>query len=789
MPGNGGEGRMASRIKGITVEIGGDTTKLTDSLKDVNGEIKHTQAQLKDVEKLLKFDPSNTELLAQRQRLLSQELAATKEKLEALKVASEQANAALEAGTITKDQYDALQREIIETENALEDLEKQAGESAVALQKISKAGDSLQETGDKITDVGKKMSVVSAGVVATGTASAKMAMGFEDAMAKVSTIADTTQVPLAELEKRILALSNETGISSSEIANNVYDAISAGQSTGDAVNFVTNSTKLAKAGFADAGAALDVLTTILNAYGLEADKVTDVSDMLIQTQNLGKTTVAQLASSMGKIIPTANAYNVQLDQLCAGYAVMTANGVATAETTTYMNSMLNELGKSGTGVSNILKEKTGSSFMELMANGYSLADCLAIIGEAAAEQGLSFGDMWSSSEAAKAGLILLGDSAESFNGTLANMQNSTGATDTAFEKLKTNSYTIQVAINQLKNTAIELGSAIMSVLAPILISLAEKISALTTWFAGLSDGTKKTIVIIGMIVAAIGPVLVVVGKVISAVGTVMTILPKLAGILNVVKGAFALLNTTMLANPIMLIIAAIAALVAAFVYLWNNCEGFRQFWIDLWEKIKEATSKAFSAISNGIKDTVSKIGESIKNGFNNAVEFITGLASSAYTWGSDIIGGIVDGIRSCISKVKEAVTDVAETIRAFLHFSVPDEGPLTDYESWMPDFMGGLAKGIEQSRGMIAKAVKGVASDMVIRPGIETVEVAGAGGIPYGGTAEMLSGITGAVTEALSRMSGQERGDIVIPIYLGGTMLDEVIVNAQQRMNLRSGGR
>ena len=329
----------------------------------------------------------------------------------------------------------------------------------------------------------------------------------------------------------------------------------------------------------------------------------------------------------------------------------------------------------------------------------------------------------------------------------------------------------------------------MSVLAPLLISLAEKISALTMWFAGLSDGTKKAIVVIGMIVAAVGPVLVVVGKVISAVGTVMTILPKLAGVLNVVKGAFALLNTTMLANPIMLIIAAIAALVAAFVYLWNNCEGFRQFWIDLWEKIKGATSKAFSAISNGIKDTVSKIGESIKNGFNNAVEFITGLASSAYTWGSDNIGGIVDGIRSCISKVKDAVTDVAETIRAFLHFSVPDEGPLTDYESWMPDFMGGLAKGIEQSRGMIAKAVKGVASDMVIRPGIETVKAAGAGGITYGGTAEMLSGITGAVTEALSWMSGQERGDIVIPIYLGGTMLDEVIVNAQQRMNLRSGGR
>ena len=199
----------------------------------------------------------------------------------------------------------------------------------------------------------------------------------------------------------------------------------------------------------------------------------------------------------------------------------------------------------------------------------------------------------------------------------------------------------------------------------------EKITAAIDAFTNLSPGVQKAILVVGGVVAVLGPLLIVIGKVISAVGTIMTIIPKLAGLLNVVKTAFALLNTTMLANPIMLVIAAIVALVAAFIYLWNNCEGFRQFWIDLWEKIKEATSKAFSAISKGVKDTVGKIGESIKNGVNHAVDFITGLASSAYTWGSDIIGGIVDGIRSCISKVKDAVTDVADTIRSFLHFSVP----------------------------------------------------------------------------------------------------------------------
>ena len=964
---------MASRIQGITVEIGGDTTKLTAALKGVNGEIRNTQTQLKDVEKLLKLDPSNTELLSQKHRLLAQAVSETKEKLQTLKQAAEQANTALANGDISQAQYDALQREIVETEQALQNLETQAGQSATAVQKIANAGGSLQTLGTNVENAGKKMSVLSAGLVAAGTASANMALDFEDAMAKVSTIADTTEVPVDELEKSIIDLSNQTGISSTEIANNVYDAISAGQSTGDAVNFVTNSTKLAKAGFADAGASLDLLTTILNAYGLEAEEVTNVSDMLIQTQNLGKTTVGQLSSAMGKVIPTANAYGVELDQLCAGYAIMTANGVATAESTTYMNSMLNELGKAGTGVSDILQEKTGKSFADLMASGSSLSDVLAIIETAATEQGLAFSDMWSSSEAAKAGLILLGDSAETFNGTLEDMRNSTGATDAAFGKLQTNSYTIQVAINQLKNTAIELGTAIMSVLAPIIQSLSQKISELTKWFSGLSEGQKEAIVILGMVVAAIGPVLIIVGKIISAVGTVMTVVPKVAGVINTVKTAFMGLNTTMLANPIFLIIAAIAALVAAFIYLWNNCDGFRQFWIDLWENVKQiaitvwnaikeffaavweaiksifttvfeviktlvtiyfnfyktiietvfnviktvvttawnaikgifetvfnviktivqtqftvyktiietvlnviktvvtnvwntiktvittvmnaiktifttvwnaiktviqavvsgikalvtgdfegvknsistimntikstistiwntikntfstvlgsiknCVSNVFNGIVNAIKNAMTKVFSAVKDGFSKVKGHITGLASQALTWGKDLVMGLVNGIKSCIGAVGDAVKSVADKIKSFLHFSVPDEGPLTEYEEWMPDFMQGLASGIEKSKGLVTNAVKGLATDMVINPQVGKMDYAMAGGTIA--PVSELSNVVGAIKEAVSNMNSQS-GDIVIPVYLGGTMLDEVILTAQQRANLRSGGR
>lgn len=947
---------MANRIQGITVEIGGDTTKLTTALKGVNSEIRNTQFQLKDVEKLLKLDPHNTELLAQKQRLLKDAIGETKEKLEALKTAQQQVQQQFDRGQTTKDQYDALQREIIETEQNLKDLEKQAKETNTSLSGFTQAAEKIGKFGDSAASAGKKLLPVTAAITAAGGASAKMAMDFEDAMAKVNTIADTTKVPLSELEKAIIDLSNQTGISSAEIANNVYDAISSGQKTGDAVNFVSNSTKLARAGFAEAGNALDVLTTIMNAYGLEASEVTRVSDVLIKTQDLGKTTVGELSSSMGKIIPTAKANGVALEQVGAGYAIMTSNGVATAESTTYMNSMLNELGKSGTKVSDTLKEKTGKSFLELMQEGDSLSDVLQIISDSAKEQGLAFSDLWGSTEAGKAGLILLGDSAATFNETLVEMHNSTGATETAFGKLNTNSYTIQKVLNQLKNTAIELGSAIMSVLAPIIMALAEKIQAFTLWFSGLSDGTKKMIVIIAGIVAAVGPVLIIIGKIATGISAVMSLAGMIAPAISALIPVIASVGV-----PILSIIAVIVAVIAigklliahwdeikaACISIWN---AIKEFFAGLWESIKQTASTAWTVISqffstiwtgistaaqtiwngiatffsalwegiknlfqtvltvistiittyfniyktiittvlnaiqtifttvwnaiktvvttvvtavqsflitawntiqtvittvlnaiqnivslvwngiknivstvmstvqnvvstawnavkntvstvlnaiktavtnifnnivNGISSSMSNVYNAVKNGFEKAAGYIKELASSAWNWGVDIVNGIADGIRNAIGNVVDAVKSIADKIAAFLHFSVPDEGPLTEYESWMPDFMAGLAKGIEKSRGLVENAVKGVASDMVVSPQVRTADMMAQQAASTNSISHLLSGIK----DSVSRITIGGAGTIIIPVYLGGTLLDEVVVNAQNRQNLRSGGR
>ena len=197
-------------------------------------------------------------------------------------------------------------------------------------------------------------------------------------------------------------------------------------------------------------------------------------------------------------------------------------------------------------------------------------------------------------------------------------------------------------------------------------------------------------------------------------------------------------------------------------------------------------STVFNGIVSAVRSAMGNVLNAVRNGFSNVKGFITGLAGQAYNWGRDMIMGIVRGIQSCISAVSNAVCNVANTIRRVLHFSVPDEGPLTDYESWMPDFMKGLASGIEKSKGMVAKAMDGVASDMVLNPNVSTEQMSAG----YAGTSKIdgMSEMMTAITSAMQNVKG-DSGDLVIPVYLGGTMLDEVIISAQQRANLRSGGR
>lgn len=766
---------MADRIKGITIEIGGDTTGLSKALGGVNKEIKSTQSQLKDVERLLKLDPTNTNLLQQRQRLLAQSVEETRGKLTALKEAEQQVQQQMVDGKASQEQYEGLQREIFATEQKLSDLEDEAGHCYASLAKIEDVGNKFSAAGEKITDAGKKVSIISGAVATAGVGAAKMSMDFEDAVAKVGTIADTSQVPIAELEKAILELSDQTGISSADIANNVYDAISAGQSTANAVSFVGNATTLARAGFTDTGAALDILTTIMNAYGLEAGEVANVCDTLITTQNLGKTTVAELSAAMGKVIPTAKAQNVSLEELSSAYAVMTSNGIATAETTTYLNSMLNELGKGGTSAEKAFREGTksikegGLSMAEAMQRGMSLTDVLQVLNVQAEKDGTTISNMFGSAEAGKAASVLL-DNSTKFNDVLLQMNNNAGATETAYGKLETTSFQAQKSINELKNVAIQLGDSLLQTLAPIIDSVAQKIKEFSEWFAGLSDGQKEMIVKIGLVIAAAGPLLIILGNVCSAVGSITSAISGLGPTITFISetvlpgmsSAFSSVFGFIASNPIVLLIAAIVGLVALIATKGDEIQAILQK-VDAFLQGVFATdwTTIFGPVLGNILNTffanLKNIWDSVLQVFNGVIDFIRGVFTGDWerAW---------NGVKEIFSGIFSALYAVAVTpLNAIIGFI----NTIIDGINWVISGLNHIPSVNFSTVGKIPFMANGgtllKGSAIVGEAGPELLTVAGGKAVvqPLSTNTSRIEGLLGDIAGTIGKSSGYEQPFVV----------------------------
>ena len=372
---------------------------------------------------------------------------------------------------------DRLSQENDKLAKSYERIKKNQEHLANIAQAQQKNNEAIAQTKSQLTGTLGAFAAVGAAIYAGPV---QKSMEFQTSMAKVGTIADQNVVPLSQMQKEIINLSNSLGVNANAVADDVYNAISAGQNTADAVGFVEKATMLAKGGFAETGQALDVLTTILNAYGKKSSEAESVSNMLITTQNRGKVTVAELSSVMGKIISTANANKVSLEQLCAGYSIMTARGIAAAETTTYMDSMLNELGKSGTTADKTLRAAAGGSFSELMAQGNSLADVLNILQTEAQKGGKTLSDMFGSAEAGKAALTLMANGVDGFNSEVSAMVDSTGAAQAAYEKMmNTTAAKVEKAKVTLSNLAIVLGDTFL----PYVTKAADKLAGLVTKFS------------------------------------------------------------------------------------------------------------------------------------------------------------------------------------------------------------------------------------------------------------------------------------------------------------------
>lgn len=652
-------------IKGITIEIGSDTKKFKSGLAELNKSSKDLQNELKYVNQALKHDPKNTELLRQKQELLTKSVSETKSKLEALKAAKEKADKDMASGTeVNQEEYRRLVREISTTKNSLKNLTKEMKNfGSVSAQQIAAAGEDVQEFGGKIETVGKKVSVASATSAAALGASVKLASDYTDAVAKVGTVADLQSVSLEKLRDDMLQLSTETGRGAGEIADATYQAISASVDTADAVSFVGTSVGLAKAGFLETADAVDVLTTIINAYGLEASDAGRLSDILIQTQNDGKTTVNELSQSMGQVIPLASAYGVNIENLAASYAQLTKNGVATAQAGTYLKSMLNELGDSGSDVGEILKSKTGKSFGQLMNDGMSLGDVLGILNDSVNGDSEALAGLWSSSEAGTGALSILSSGVGAFNDELGNMQDSTGNVADALETLSTPSAKAQESLNAVKNAGIELGSAALEAIAPLLEQLAETVKSLTERFSNLSPATQTVIVAVMAILAALGPVIIIIGQLITAVGTIMTVAPAVATALGAVKIAIAAIG-----GPVTIVIAVITALVLKLIHAYNTSEEFRNkvnaVFDAVGNKVNAAINTIIGVFQSGIayyKNAVSDI----RAAWSELVSWFSGKVSDFVSIGKNVLMGLWNGINDKVAWLKGKVKGVVDKIKSW----------------------------------------------------------------------------------------------------------------------------
>lgn len=587
---------------------------------------------------------------------------------------------------------------------------------------------------------------------------------FESAMAKVGTIADTAKVPLKSLSSQVLQVSGDMRIGANEIAEAAYQAISAGQDTGNAVAFAGQASMLAKAGFTSSASAVDILTTALNAYGKGADEAGHVSDVLLTTQNLGKTSVDELAGSMGRVIPLAAAYNVSLENLSSGLAIMTANGIATAEASTYTKSMLNELGDTGSAVGKILQQQTGKSFAELNADGKSLGDVLQVLYGSVGGNATKFAGLWSSIEAGTGALSLASSGADKFNGVLQQMQADSGATQTAYDTMTD---TMAYKLDGVKTNAQNLGTALFDAVSGrlgegvalaggYLQTLSESVQQ--NGIAGLAQGLAA---VFTDLTTNIGPQLLQTGiDLLGKLGEgLVTGIPQLlaqalpvaaslasglrenagqlvdAGIQFILNLATGLMNGL----PTMItylpgIVSDIAGiindnapklLVAGVQLIVTLGQGLIQAIPTLVENIPQilmAVANVITAfnwlnlggniiklLGDGIKGMKGALTSGFKSVLDGGINYIKSLPAKFIEWGKDMIMGLVKGITGSVGAVVGAVKNVASTIATYIHFSRPDVGPLRLYEQWMPDFMSGLAKGIRDNLWMVEDAADALA--------------------------------------------------------------------------------
>ena len=642
---------MANRIKGITVEIGGDTTGLDKALKSVNTSIKSTQSALKDVNRLLKLDPSNTELLSQKQRLLKDAIGATKEKLDSLKAAQEQAKQQLENGDLGQDKYDALQREIVETEEELRRLQQEAATTSTALSKIDVAGQKMEAVGNSIAGAGKKMMGVTTVIGGVGVAAVKTAADFDSAMSQVAAVSGATGKDFDDLRNKAREMGSKTKFSATEAAEAMNYMAMAGWKTEDMLGGIEGVMNLAAASGEDLATTSDIVTDALTAFGLSAKDSGHFADILAAASSNANTNVSMMGETFKYCAPIAGALGFSAEAI----GLMANAGIKSSQAGTALRTIMNNLAGdvkiSGKAIGDVTIATTNAdgSMRDLSD---ILADCHTAFSGLTESEKAQAAESLVGKNAMSGFLALMNASEGDIEKLSSAIENCDGSAEKMAMTMQDNlAGQLTILKSQLQELAISFGDILM----PAIRSIVSKLQGFVDKLNGMDEGTKRTIVTIALLVASIGPLLIIIETTISKIGVAMQGFVKLANGVSKLKvaiqggtGVLGKLGAALggVSAPVLAVVAVISVLVAAFVHLWKTNEGFRDAIIGTWTRIKDT----ISGFCQGIVDRLNALGFQFTD--------IVDVLKTVWDGFCQILAPIFEGVFNHIANILSTVTGV-----------------------------------------------------------------------------------------------------------------------------------
>lgn len=624
---------MAGNIKGITIEIDGNTKKLNSALKSVNQELKDTQYKLKDVEKGLKLNPGNTELLEQKFKLLGDAVNEAKNKVKLLEDAEKQAAEQLKNNQIGQEDYDALKLKIVAAREEVTRLQKAYDDfGSVATQKIAEAGKQVEEFGGKVSTVGDNLTKgVTAPLVAIGGAGIAAWKEMDTALDTVTTKTGATGEALKDMQDRAKSIAETIPTDFQTAADAVGEVNTRFGVTGDELEDLSSKfVKFSEINNTDVSTSIDSVQSVMAAWGVSTEDAGLLLDTLTkagQDTGVSVDTLSQMLSAnktaldeMGFSVSDSAMFLANLDK----------NGVDASAALTGVKKALVNAAKDGKSSNEALAElqdtiKNSSSDTDAYQKAMELFGAKAgpAIADAVREGRLSFDE--------------LGTSLSDFAGTTENTFNETLD---PIDQLTT-------AMNTAKDIGAQLGGTILETLNPAMQKLNEAIKKGRERWEKLSPKTKDAIVKFGLIVAAIGPVLSVGGRLIDGIGKLMGLAPKLAGAIS------------FLMSPMGLVVLAIGAIIAIGVALYKNWDTIKAKAQQLgdqikaiWDAIKLKTSEVWNNIKTAVSGAVDNIKNKISTGWGNLKQNV-----------SNTFSGIKSAITAPFDKAKETVSQAVQKIK------------------------------------------------------------------------------------------------------------------------------